>query len=56
METKDTEKEKKYKSIRNQVRQNSRNHERIKQKVISAECKDNPKKFWLYVKSKSKNP
>jgi hypothetical protein len=54
METKDPEVEKKYKSIRNQVRQNSRNHERIKQKVISAECKDNPKKFWLYVKSKSK--
>ena len=43
-----------YKKVRNQVRQLSRKALKLKEKDIAMSAKENPKKFWSYVKSKSK--
>ena len=45
----------KYKIIRNKVRSVTRRIIRDEQKNIAKACKGNPKKFWNYIKSKSKN-
>ena len=43
-----------YKRVRNQVRRLSRNSVRFQEKNTAYGAKENPKKFWSYVKSKSK--
>ncbi len=43
-----------YKKVRNQVRRLSRKSVKIHEKDIALSAKENPKKFWNYVKSKSK--
>ena len=43
-----------YKKVRNQVRRLSRKAVKLKEKDIAMSAKENPKKFWSYVKSKSK--
>ena len=43
-----------YKKVRNQVRRLSRKDVKLKEKDIAMSAKENPKKFWSYVKSKSK--
>ena len=43
-----------YKKVRNQVRRLSRKAVQLKEKDIAMSAKENPKKFWSYVKSKSK--
>ncbi|MFZ2538708.1 MAG: reverse transcriptase family protein [Oscillospiraceae bacterium] len=44
-----------YNKIRNQVKEVSRNLIKQQQDNIAVLCKNNPKKFWQYVKSKSVN-
>jgi hypothetical protein len=53
IETRDPEVEKKYKKIRNDVRQKSIDKTREEQKAVANECRLNPKKFWAFVKSRS---
>ena len=43
-----------YKKVRNQVRRLSRKAVKLKEKDIAMSAKENPQKFWSYVKSKSK--
>ena len=43
-----------YKKVRNQVRRLSRKAVKLKEKDIAMSAKENPKKFWSYVKSKLK--
>ena len=43
-----------HKKVRNQVRRLSRKAVKLKEKDIAMSAKENPKKFWSYVKSKSK--
>jgi hypothetical protein len=54
METRDPLVERKYKKCRNQVKSKSLLSEKKKQLEVAIECKTNNKKFWAYVKSKSK--
>ena len=44
-----------YNRVRNQVRSLTRKAERIYEKNIISKIKENPKKFWMYVRRKSKN-
>jgi len=44
----------KYKDIRNEVRNNTRQLYTDKQNNIAEECKSNPKMFWNYINSKTK--
>lgn len=55
METKDQEKHQEYCRIRNTVRQLSRNEEKKKEERIADSAKTNPKKFWNYVRRKTKS-
>ena len=43
-----------YEKVRNQVRRLSRKAVKLKEKDIAMSAKENPKKFWSYIKSKSK--
>ena len=52
--TKDTSVFNNYKIIRNQVRKHVRDVYRNEQNIIAKTCKVNPKKFWNYIKSKTK--
>ena len=45
---------KEYNKIRNQLRRISRKRVRLKEMSIAENVKDNPKKFWSYVQSKTK--
>jgi len=54
METRDPEVEKKYKELRNTIRSKTRCREQEEQQDIALECKVNPKKFWAYIKAKTK--
>lgn len=45
----------KYKRLTNNIREQTRNIQKIEQKNIAHQCKTNPKKFWNYVNSKFKN-
>ena len=54
IETKDSEKKKKYNRQRNKVRGITRKLKKDKEKQIAEEAKRNPKKFWRYIKSKLK--
>jgi len=53
METKSAQAQKEYKIIRNKVRAESRKIIKKEQTYIARCCKDNPKKFWKYVNSKT---
>ena len=55
IETKDETILNKYKHIRNTIRNKTRNIIKEEQLEIAKSCKNNPKKFWNYVKSKTKN-
>ena len=55
METKDNNTLNKYKLISNQLRTETRNILRKEQSEIAKSCKKNPKKFWNYIKSRTKN-
>ena len=55
METKDQNILDKFKTIRNKVCDETRNIIREEQREIGISSKNNPKKFWNYVKSKTKN-
>lgn len=46
--------EEEYRRLNNQVRRQTRNAVKIKEKEISSHVKDNPKIFWQYVTSKTK--
>ena len=46
--------QKKYKRIRNKVRNITRKHQKQFERNLSHEAKSNPKKIWSYIKSKSK--
>ena len=54
IETRDPEVEQKYRTIRNAVKQRSIIKARGEQEAVAKECKLNLKKFWAFVKSKSK--
>ena len=54
IETRDRTVEGQYKRIRNQVRKETREINKTIQKDIAKTCKDNPKKFWQFVNSKTK--
>jgi len=43
----------KYKDIRNEVRNNTRQLNKDEQNNFAIECKSNPKKFWNYINSKT---
>ena len=53
IETQNKSLEKEYKRVRNQVRQQSRKLEQEEQKLVAASCKDNPKKFWKFIRCKT---
>jgi Reverse transcriptase (RNA-dependent DNA polymerase)/Endonuclease-reverse transcriptase len=42
-----------FKSIRNKIRNETRNVQILEQSEVAKNCKANPKKFWRYIKSKS---
>jgi len=42
-----------YKYYRNKLRSETRKLQRLEQYNFSAQCKQNPKKFWNYVKNKT---
>jgi len=44
-----------YKKIRSIVRNKTRQTEGFNQNEIAKACKDNPKHFWKYVKTKTKS-
>ena len=54
IETRDVKAETEYKRVRNLVREESRIKERQEQHLVAVECKENPKKFWNYVRNKTK--
>jgi len=54
IETREDKYYKQYVEARNKVRKEVRSAYRTEQDEIAAACKNNPKKFWSYVKSKSK--
>jgi hypothetical protein len=54
METRDPDTKTKYNIIRNRVRQITRNLDKDEQVKVAKECKENPKKFWRYIKSRTK--
>ena len=45
---------KKYKSIRNKVRNETRKLQMEEERLVASYCKENPKIFWKYVNSKRK--
>ena len=53
METRDQNYLNRYKYYRNKVRSETRNVQRMEQCTVSAQCKQNPKKFWNYVKRRT---
>ena len=53
-ETRDIKYETEYKILRNLVRKESRKANKKEQKDVAKSCKENPKKIWNYIKSKSK--
>jgi len=53
-ETRDHTIHKKYKSIRNKVRNETRKLQMEEQRLVASHCKENPKIFWKYVNSKRK--
>jgi len=54
IETRDQTIHKKYKSIRNKVRNETRKLQMEEQRLVASHCKENPKIFWKYVNSKRK--
>src|SRR6266536_1174274 len=54
LETKDPSVEQKYKTVRNLVKKESEAFDREQQRAVANNCKDNPKKFWKFINSKSK--
>ena len=44
----------KYKSIRNKVRSETRKLQKEEQRQVASQCKDNPKLFWKFVNGKRK--
>ncbi|MDW0208719.1 MAG: reverse transcriptase family protein, partial [Nitrososphaeraceae archaeon] len=54
-ETKDKKYEAEFKKLRNMVRKETRKVSSRFQQEIAASCKQNPKKFWRYVNSKTKS-
>ena len=54
-ETKSPAVETVFKSVRNKVRAESRKLQKLEEQNIAKACKNNPKKFWQFVKSKTKN-
>lgn len=54
METRDAERYREYCKLRNQVKTLTRKAVKSKEKEIASEIKENPKKFWSYVNSKTK--
>jgi hypothetical protein len=54
-ETRDSKVEHEYKRVRNIVRNESRMMDRQEQNLVAAECKENPKKFWKFIKSRTKS-
>jgi ribonuclease P/MRP protein subunit RPP40 len=54
IETKSTQTAQDYKKIRNKVRAESREIIKLEQSNIAKCCKNNPKKFWKFVNSKTK--
>ena len=54
METRDSTIYKKYKSIRNKVRNETRKLQKEEQRQVASQCTDNPKLFWKFVNGKCK--
>jgi len=54
IETRDSIIYKKYKSVRNKVRNETRKLRIEEQRQVATQCKDNPKIFWKFVNSKLK--
>ena len=54
METRDATIHKKYKSIRNKVRNETRKLQIEEQRQVASKCKENPKIFWKFINSKRK--
>lgn len=46
--------EQKYKKVRNLVNKESKKIDREEQRAVAKNCKENPKKFWKFINSKSK--
>jgi hypothetical protein len=55
IETRTEKSHKQYKIARNKVRAETRKAKRSEQDEIAAACRTNPKKFWKYIRSKSKS-
>ena len=55
METRDKTVLKKYKSVRNKIRNEIRRLQREEQRTVATQCKQNPKVFWKYINSKRKS-
>ena len=54
IETKDQSKYREYCKIRNNIKTQIRNRKRQVEQMVARDSKEDPKKFWKYVKSKSK--
>ena len=54
METREPARRREYNACRNAVKNESRRREHQEQLTIAYECKANPKRFWGYIKSKTK--
>jgi len=54
METRDATIHKKYKSVRNKVRNETRKLQIEEQRQVASHCKDNPKLFWKFINNKRK--
>jgi len=52
METRDASTYRKYKTMRNSVRNATRKQEKEEQKKVATQCRKNPKIFWKYISSK----
>ena len=50
METRNVTVLKKYKSVRNAVKRDVQKIIKLEQHEIATQCKNNPKKFWSYIK------
>lgn len=54
IDTRKEDKHKEYIKMRNRVKSETRKLIKLEQDNIAVDCKNNPKKFWKYIKSKSK--
>ena len=55
METRDKTVFKKYKSVRKKIRNEMCKLQRLEQRSVATQCKQNPKAFWKYINSKRKS-